>query len=78
MLIGMILEEVSTNMGIVFIQSFAGGTFLYLAACDFLMHEFYSEHSVNDKSVNLGKFAMLAFGSAIVISLIALGPAHNH
>ena len=79
MLIGMILEEVSSNMGIVFIQAFSGGTFVYLACCDLLIHEFHNEHTEgNDKCSNFGKFMMMLVGSAIVVTLIALAPAHTH
>ena len=79
MLIGMILGETSSNMGIVFIQAFSGGTFIYLACCDLLIHEFHNEHlDGNDKLSNFGKFMMMIFGSAIVVTLIAMAPAHAH
>jgi zinc transporter ZupT len=79
MLLGMILGEVSSSIGLVIVQGFSGGTFIYLACCDLLIHEFHNDHADgNDKASNCGKFTMILLGSAIVGTLIALAPAHQH
>ena len=42
MVAGMILGENDENMALVSIQALSGGTFVYLACCDLLIHEFHS------------------------------------
>jgi zinc transporter 1/2/3 len=41
MLVGMILGEQEVNMSLISIQALSGGTFVYLACCDLLIHEFH-------------------------------------
>lgn len=48
MLCGMLLSKVETGLGLVIIQSMSGGTFVYLACCDLLVHEF-SGHGPEDE-----------------------------
>ena len=36
----------SSGLPIVIIQSLAGGTFIYLACCDFIVHEFQNSHDI--------------------------------
>ena len=44
MMVGMILGETSSNLALVIVQGFSGGTFIYLACCDLLIHEFHNDH----------------------------------
>jgi zinc transporter ZupT len=41
MIIGMILGDQDASMALVAIQALSGGTFIYLACCDLLIHEFH-------------------------------------
>jgi hypothetical protein len=41
MIVGMILGEQDVNMSLISIQALSGGTFVYLACCDLLIHEFH-------------------------------------
>ena len=41
MVVGMILGEQEANMSLISIQALSGGTFVYLACCDLLIHEFH-------------------------------------
>ena len=41
MIVGMILGEQEVNMSLISIQALSGGTFVYLACCDLLIHEFH-------------------------------------
>ena len=72
MLIGMSIGSSSSNLGLVIVQAISGGTFIYIAIFDLLIHEF---HLKKDKS-NLLKFASTMLGSAIVLALIAATPEH--
>lgn len=94
MLCGMLLNEVETGLGLVIIQAMSGGTFVYLACCDLLVHEFHSDHDAEEiKYESIGgekkavkemrmlpfyKFACVLLGSAIVVTLVAIAPAHEH
>lgn len=50
MLCGILLNEVETGLGVVILQAMSGGTFVYLACCDLLVHEFSShKHKKDDK-----------------------------
>jgi solute carrier family 39 (zinc transporter), member 1/2/3 len=41
MIVGMIIGEQEENMTLITIQALSGGTFVYLACCDLLIHEFH-------------------------------------
>lgn len=41
MIVGMILGDQDENMTLISIQALSGGTFVYLACCDLLIHEFH-------------------------------------
>ena len=41
MVVGMILGEQEENMTLISIQALSGGTFVYLACCDLMIHEFH-------------------------------------
>ena len=43
MLLGILLDESASEIHLVIIQSFSGGTFIYLAACDLIIHQFHDE-----------------------------------
>ena len=42
MVTGMILGKQEENMALIIIQALSGGTFVYLACCDLLIHEFHA------------------------------------
>ena len=51
MIAGMILGDTEENMALVSIQAISGGTFVYLACCDLLIHEFHSyKHSKKEQA----------------------------
>jgi len=77
MLIGMIVDTSEPNMALVVIQAMSGGVFVYLACCDLLIHQFHHAPFVS-KADNLKKYFAMCLGSAIVITLIAIAPAHEH
>ena len=79
------------GLGIVVIQSIAGGTFIYLATCELIIHEFNTSKDIssNDirlpeektrtqRCINLIKFTFLASGFAIIVILFSLGAKHEH
>ena len=80
----------SGGLPIVIIQSLAGGTFIYLAACDFLIHEFHNSHDISQsdgrvdseklktqRCISLIKFMMVLLGFAIILILFSVGK-HEH
>jgi len=77
MLVGMIVDTTEPNMAIVTIQALSGGVFVYLACCDLLIHQFHHAPFVS-KCLNLQKYIGMCCGAAIVITLIAIAPAHSH
>ena len=81
----------SGGIGIVIVQSLAGGTFIYLAACDFIIHEFHngkdiatgdirmqSEKNKTQRCINMIKFLFVALGFIIITVLFSLGAKHEH
>jgi zinc transporter ZupT len=46
MIVGMIVGEQEENMALITIQGLSGGTFVYLACCDLLIHEFHHHKSL--------------------------------
>lgn len=93
MITGMILGKQETNMGLISIQAISGGTFIYLAACDLLIHEFHSKSSNNTKNLTelqldelnrkeklmaFYKFLAVVFGASIVIILVSIADPHSH
>ena len=53
MVTGMILGEQEENMGLIIIQALSGGTFVYLACCDLLIHEFHAFKSSKKEQASL-------------------------
>ena len=37
------------GMGTVIVQSLSGGVFIYIACCDFIVHEFQNSNDINEK-----------------------------
>ena len=77
MLLGILLDQTVSEIHLVIIQSFSGGTFIYLSACDLIIHQFHDE-SGSSKSYLFCKFFSMLTGSLIVIILIATAPTHEH
>jgi zinc transporter ZupT len=77
MLVGMLVDTSGPSMTLVVIQAMSGGVFVYLACCDLLIHQFHHAPFVS-KTENLKKYVAMCMGSAIVITLIAIAPSHEH
>lgn len=81
----------SGGLAIVIVQSIAGGCFIYLACCDFLIHEFHKGQDIAPgdirdveaktktlKCVRLIKFAFVFSGFLIITLLFTFGKKHEH
>jgi len=77
MIISMIAGEFINGLILMIIQSLTGGIFIYLACCDLLIHEFHHAKFIS-KTENFKKFVAMCFGSAVVLVIIAIMPAHAH
>ena len=88
MIIGMNIGKAEHNTPILsIIQALSGGTFVYLACCDFLVHEFFEKDKHNKKEtikkpnerlIRFFKFLSMLLGAAIAIILVAIAPGHSH
>lgn len=76
-ILGSIISENSMGLALSVIQSISGGTFLYLAICDLLMHEF-KEKQGTSKNQLCGKISAFTLGCAFVVILMEAIPAHDH
>jgi len=76
---------------VVIVQGLAGGTFVYLACCDFIVHEFQNgkdiyegddrkeeELAKTQRCISLLKFMFVALGFAVVVTIFSLGAKHAH
>lgn len=78
MIIGMSIQESDETLLVLpIIQALSGGTFVYLACCDLLIHEFHHNKG-QSKLLAAIKMGVMCFGAAIVITLIGVAPAHDH
>ena len=75
----------------IIIQSISGGTFIYLAACDFIIHEFHTSNDISSadirieeeknktqKKINMIKFLAVVLGFACIVLMFSIGPKHEH
>jgi len=64
------------------LQALSGGTFVYLACCDLLIHEFHNDHSKESGRdlvfSRILKLLTMFAGGGLVTALIALAPEHGH
>lgn len=90
-IIGASITEMGGSLAITILQSIAGGTFIYLACCDFIIKEFHSSDDAakNDprseeektktiKIIACIKFCFILLGCVIIAALMSLGPKHEH
>jgi len=89
-IIGAALDSAG-GLGVVIVQGLAGGTFVYLACCDFIVHEFQNgkdiyegddrkeeELAKTQRCISLLKFMFVALGFAVVVTIFSLGAKHAH
>ena len=90
-IIGASVNDSGGGLANVIIQSIAGGTFVYLAACDFIIDEFHTSEDIlesdnrleteknkTQRCISFIKFSMVGLGFAIVVTIFSVGAKHEH
>ena len=79
--IGTVVGSSGNALTLSILQALSGGTFIYLACCDLLVHEFWGDKKHQQEDTKTGacmKYLSILMGSAVVIIILALSPKHEH
>ena len=75
-IVGAAISTSSIDTTLVIIQSLSAGTFVYLACCDLIVHEFQKNSTDTQKERSL-KLVSLLLGCSFVVLLMVALPGHK-
>ena len=77
LVVGALISENVYDYSLMVIQAISAGTFVYLAACDLLHHEFNESQISMTTWVKITKIGAVLLGWVFVIFLITVLPTHE-